>query len=75
MGKEASPDRSCRTSGGGPAGGFRPRRRFGSCSKGCAARRASPRCAARKGWRRICTTGGVRVLGHLLTFNAVHRSL
>ena len=41
MGKEASPDRSCRTSGGGPAGGFRPRRRFGSCSKGCRQRYAS----------------------------------
>ena len=38
--------------GGTPAGGFRPKRRFGSCWRGSAGKRASRRSAAAKGQRR-----------------------
>ena len=46
--------------GGTPAGGSWPKRRFGSCWRGSAGKRASRRSAAAKAWRRISITAGAK---------------
>ena len=60
MGKEGAPEKVVQENRRKTRRRFQWKRRFGSCSKVCAAKRASPRCVGKRAWRRICTTAGAR---------------